>query len=407
MLIESWVFCVIVVLQSVIADCDAGRLDFWQWLFCTAKYGDLPSATLRAERIDMLELLQEFRGPLPRATGAPSAPHSNDLRTLAWLRYLLDVLPQLDSMLGFVPQRPDVRQLRQLLRRHRLGHGAGRASIGALGRTLGVVLGAPSWFTRKAALLVHAPTESILKRVERLMPGSREAFDESPPGIHSWLYDALDFQNAWIGQLFVWRIFRNEVDDGLYQDFVDEKHDRWLPQARARMMIQHALDDEARAYLGRMVLPALTRLAFPDDRTGPDEPLAQERLLDAAAAAGLKPCAQLAHRLSNPQLRDSDALETWGNALGILRMCQLAGLDETCFAEWCYRGAIVGIRSRLAKADRSCFYPMPRKISGLSGQLRALGLRTLRPRYALKELGPEGEDVESAFEEFQAIAWKG
>jgi len=67
-----------------------------------------------------------------------------------------------------------------------------------------------------------SPDPARIQRLDELIPGSRAAFEQLPPGVDAWFYDALDFSNPWVAKLFLWRAMDPALADPGWDELLAE-----------------------------------------------------------------------------------------------------------------------------------------------------------------------------------------
>ncbi|MBS0382320.1 MAG: hypothetical protein JSR56_07795 [Proteobacteria bacterium] len=311
--------------------------------------------------------------------GRPPLPPSTRLRTLAWMRFLLDQMPRLEAYAlgnrtappGWQRRRPDAEALRRffrdtppvihadLLRR--------RPSLldcvfGAIEPSLG------RWFSDKARRGLTHPEVQRLKRIDDLIPGSAHAFRKEPPGLPPGFYDALDFLSPWYGRLHLWRVIDPSRQDPAWDQLLQDGHayrggDKKLTASgfpygawRRRFELWQVRPSERRRLRDELVL-ALAHFAYPDDVETAAEFKPRQVLRAARAACERDPLAP------NP-IRDS--VRTWAearqwaaltDAMAALRLDEIAAIGED-LAQWWVRSVMEGMSATIEKHERTWFCSM-------------------------------------------------
>jgi hypothetical protein len=329
-----------------------------------------------------------------QSRGRPRALPSSHLRTLAWLRHLLDSLDDLqhwalgnkDAPSGWKQRAPDAQHLRELFRnglpagfekdpykRHpslldaifdRVLHGKHSASAW--------------WFGDKLLKGEVSPDRTRLQRFEGLVPGSLEAFDRVPKGMDPGFYDALDFLSPWYGRLHLWRVIDPRRSDEGWERLLENGHvvqdgdlelmGSGFPRGlwRRRFELWDLSSDERRM-LGDEVAMAVAHFAFPDRVDTPAFGSYAEEVAAARAA-----CEQ--DRLVNPIRKRVEGLpeaEQWAaltDALAAMRLEQMAEIGK--FTEWWIESIMQGMASTIERREMEWFCPLTHARPPLSTYLR-------------------------------------
>jgi len=346
----------------------------------------------------MLEGFTTYPSPLPIPRGAPENPPSTHLRTLAWLRFLLDRLDDVQAWAtGSKPNHPeawntnrksDANLLRKLFR---LKGKAPKISARTLLRPaslldtiFGPLLdgqgGGGKWFSDKLSRGIARPSDQHLAWIDDLVPGSLKAFYEPPEPFDPWFYDALDFQSPWFGRIFLWRAMDPDHFDPNWKELLATTPEAGRsPKVNARVRskrdVRWSLTDSERDRFAGEIELAVVHTGFPDEA---NEPGGLQRAVEQmhAARAARRSGKAVAHPVTKRlhTLSDAQAFIALTNAIATYRLANIVDLDDRGLAAWCLRGTLDAMRGRIVKVQRRVFYPLPRNVAPLEGSLRKLGL---------------------------------
>ncbi len=321
--------------------------------------------------------------PEPRRhyDGRPALPPSTTLRTLAWLRFLLNkadllrerALGRKRAPPGWRRRAPDVEALQKLFRLdaapavHADAH---QRTVSLLDAIFGVVK--PSlgrWFSDKARRGRIHPDAQQLQWIDDLVPGSARAFEQAPRGLNADFYDALDFHSPWFGRLYLWRVIDPVHRDDAWGRLLEDGHvmepgdDRIMPAGfpfgawRRRNELWKVRPAERRRLRDEIAL-AMAHVAYPgdvDDHPGFNSP--RQIMRAARAACEREP---LAPNPIRDRIRTWDAAKQWAaltDALAAHRLDQIAVIGDG-MAGWWARSVMAGMASTIKKRERVWFCSM-------------------------------------------------
>jgi hypothetical protein len=325
-----------------------------------------------------------LRPPEPRKQtgGRPPSRPSTHLRTLAWMRFLLNGLPHLRKYaLGtqgppasWARRAPDADALRKFFRQTAPVIHADplRRRVSLLDQVFGAI--EPSlgrWFSDKARRGLTHPSVQRLKRLDDLLPGSANAFRKVPTGLDPGFYDAIDFESPWFGRLHLWRIMDPAQMDPSWERLLEDGHayrpgDEKVMAAgfpvgawRRRFELWEIRPSERRRLRSELVL-ALAHVAYPGDvdEAWFDHPW---RILGAARAACEKNPA-LFHPVRD-RVRQWPKKRQWAaltDALAALRLDAIAGVRED-LVPWWVRSVMAGMTETIEEQEKKWFCALPRK----------------------------------------------
>jgi len=335
-------------------------------------------------------------------TGRPPKAASSHLRNLAWLRFLLRSLDDVERW--------------ALVWKERTG---GDASVDSMGPTCSATSEAvpPTWNRRQAdACLLSAffsdpnrapmpsdvlarspvllddvfgplfagpdagggryfsdrvvrgmvsPDVTRLQRLDDMAPGSRRAFEHEPVGIDPWFYDALDFTNLWFAKLYLWRVEdRNFADPGwdplLAEPPVWPALPSLAPHVREAKYAPHAPTDRDIDRFERLIENAVAMTAYPSLAESLSHEV-DEGLARLRAAAAAPSSSAVAHPVAVSVAR-MDHVNRWAalsNAVAGCRLARMADIDPS-FAGWWLRGVCEGMSADIQAAQRELYCPMPK-----------------------------------------------
>lgn len=344
----------------------------------------------------MLEIISTYAIKTPLLQGAPKKPASDRLRTLAWLRFLLDELNKVKDWAGRETTTPKawrtnrIRDADAIRRTFRyappdIPQRASERRVLLLDKVFGSLFADKfsdnnRWFSNKLVSGKSHPGTQRLQRLDDLVPGSRMAFYDLPAPLDPWFYNALDFQSPWFGRLFLYRAMDPHQLEPDWEALLQStpKSARWPHvenDVRCERDIKWSVPATKRRRFADEIETALVHVAFPDEANsagGFHDGLEQVRAIRAAHASGK----QVAHPVTAwlGKLPDAQAFVALTDAIAAYRLAGLVGLEDRGLAAWWLAGAIDALRGRIAKYERVWFYPMTNDAAPLEGMLRKLGL---------------------------------
>ena len=335
--------------------------------------------------------------------GRSALGSSTRLRTLAWLRYLLDHLDQVrDHALGETPappgwkrRAPDAEALQAFFRSKAapaIHKEAPKRALSLLDKVFGVVR--PSlgrWFSDKARRGLTHPDEQQLKWLDDLVPGSKRVYEHGPKGMDAGFYDALDFESPWFGRLYLWRVMDPAHQDDAWEGLLKDGHtmqpgdDRIMATGfphgawRRRFELWKVRPAERRRLRDETAL-AMAHVAYPDDvdeNPGFDSP---RRILRAARAA----CERdpMAPNPIRDRVQAWNEKRQWAaltDALAAHRLDQIAVIGDG-MAGWWVRSVVEGMAATLEKRELEWFYPMTNGVPALTTLVEGLVRRSTSNR---------------------------
>ena len=338
----------------------------------------------------MLEGYFETHRSLSQKAGRPKNPPSTQLRNLAWIRYLLESLPKIQTWALGGPNAPIA------------WHGARRADAAVLQRVFSreepphvhkvlqnrspslldevfdeMLHGRNSrsglWFADKIVRGLRRPDEGRLKRIDDLVPGSAAAFHAEPASMDRWFYGALDFTSVWYGRMHLWRVIDPTFQDPAWQDVLsdDEEPGAFPIRLRRRMHRKTAVSEEDNVAFRHDILFALGHLLFPEQVDAPDGLEDMERQVAAARAASSVP------RAPHPIARHVRAMRErrqWcalSDAIAVLRLERML-FTEDPVGPWWVRGVAEGMAYTIARRHSRWYWPMPHGMPALDGLISSL-----------------------------------
>jgi hypothetical protein len=343
----------------------------------------------------MLDGFSTYPSKLPTPRGAPDNPPSTHLRTLAWIRFLLDRMPDVEAWAqgkrsppdGWRQRKMDADILRRTFR-HKLSP---RVSVRPSGRPVSLldeVFGpifsgrdgrSGLWFGDKVVRGLTRPSDERLAWLDDLVPGSLKAFYEPPAPLDPWFYDALDFESPWFGRLFLWRAmdpayFHSEWDDLLQPTAEEGQSRRLMGHVREKMHARWDVTDTERVKFEAEMETALTHVAYPSEAMSSGFADALESLHAARAAS------RSGKYIKHPVVKQTrmypfpQKMTGLTDAIAAYRLADLVGLEDRRIVSWWLRGALDAVAGRMKKEQLRWFYPMPNRTLPLEGALRKLGV---------------------------------
>jgi hypothetical protein len=343
----------------------------------------------------MFEKLPVYTVMLRPPSGGQLGLPSSHLRTLAWMRYLLDHLhdvrkhacaekegrpPSWERRVG------DAAALKKLFEHKAKAPVISeepRSRVPAnLDKVFGTVFAEASSFGDKYVRGKSTPDRSRITQLDDLVPGSAAAFDQPPAPLGSDFYDVLDFQDPDFGTLFVWRALDPNFKDPTWDELADKgwvdksgSAYRISPRARSNMHDSWAFDPNDENTIHGYIKDAVARILY--DRSiehGEDDRLAHESL-DAARAAceAGHPQPNLLAKVFARQTA-TDIFAGLTNAIAAYRTVVLLDSDDRWYAAWWLRGMLEAAAPHIAANQRDWFCPFPHKAPPLECALKALDL---------------------------------
>lgn len=330
--------------------------------------------------------------------GRQPNPPSAVLRNLAWMRFLLDRLPDVASWAtGSTPPpaswhrrcAQDARHLTAVFQNspHLLAQSkAGDRPVSLLDRVFSEVLGGSGgggrYFGDRLYRGRMRPSPSHLARFEEMVPGSRAAFEHEPPGMDRWFYDALDVQSPWFGRFFLLRAQDPQFRDPEWTEAGllvasgpdDGRGDAGVPVLSEAVRARR--DDRWDGFDGDEVLRDQIR-GSPFHAIRPDLAYAEDSVVDeafssleAAAAAGEDPkrCAELSPLWNAPLAMRWAALS---NAVAVHRVATMVR-GNTPITRWCLQAAREALQADIEAAESEKFCRVAGRVGPVSAVLDAI-----------------------------------
>lgn len=244
------------------------------------------------------------------------------------------------------------------------------------------------------------PDASRLQRLDDLVPESRRAFEAEPPGMDvGWFYDALDFTNPWFARLYLWRAQDPDFEDAGWDGLLDATTGTTAPTLVSGLREQrHAAyavsAHDTEAFEG-LIGQAAAFTVQPSLLVSPVGELdAVLYRVHAAAAATGSPGQALEMVAVVSEMASERQWATLSNAVAACRLARLLDLDPTV-PRWWLRSVKQGMAARLDAADREGYCPFAGGRPALGGVLAAIGQggqRAENPSGSTKEPGAD-EDL--------------
>jgi|GEM_PF-5651686 len=322
--------------------------------------------------------------------GRPPLAPSTTLRTLAWLRYLLDNVSSIPRWAAGDEAPPtwkrrtgDVEALRGVLQSDNvltISDDPLKRPVSLLDKLFSGFHGeswSRRWFSNRVLPGRTHPDRQQLKRIDDLMPGSMSAFDDLPAGLDAGFYDAIDFTSPWYGRLHLWRVIDPTHQDAAWDRLLEDGHDA-LPGDEAvvpagfprgawrRRNERWKIRPAERRRLRDEIALAMIHLAYPEDLDDDPAFVSPRRIMHAARAACTRD-----PEAPNP-IRDR--IRNWGearqwtaltDALAALRLDRIAVIDDR-LAAWWVRSVAEGMAATIERRERVWFCPLPRNASPLA-----------------------------------------
>lgn len=360
-------------------------------------------------------LLPDFPRPISKV-GRPPKGLGSRLSTKAWVRFLLDQLPEVErwATKGGAPSSWSEQIKTEAIKdgdeiRKPLNVGVGMRQLFGLKakapkfhvdrlqrspRTLDTLFsvlatGGRNSFEKHYAYGTSKPSDELFGLAELLIPGSLRAYSHPPAPLDPWFYAALNFENPWTGWFFQVRRIQLEfttefiptgLSPGHMLSDVDDEIESvarrlFSDDLRTRWQMGAAADSELRRFESNLAEAAACAL-FPDEAPYSDEGLRDaieslNRLCDAAAHGAVS----VIPKLSMPP----DSVAAWSNltdAIAAHRMTQIVELrpESRGYAEVWLRSALQNVAPALDRVDRHCFCRAPIKGKpAIQGVLEASG----------------------------------
>ena len=353
-------------------------------------------------------MLEGFELPVfagGRRGGRPRNEASSHLRNLAWLRYLLDALDDVENWANEwrrIGKRQGARSDRSGT--DRAASGKASTPIPATWRarpadadllaiyfanpehppipadpvarrptTLDHILGplfagteggSGRYFSDRIVRGVIRPDAARLQRIDDLVPGSRRAFESEPAGMDPWFYDALDFTNPWYAKLYLWRAQDGRLEDPGWDSLISppangSEMPSLAPEVREQRHARHTLTDRDVNAFEALINSAMAFTACPSLAASPagavDEAI--DRLHAAVAAASAsdysREIAEAVVGLDSP-----GRWAALSNGLAACRVARMLDIDLN-LTTWGLRGMHHAMGGDVRALQEARYLPMP------------------------------------------------
>ncbi|MEO6690271.1 MAG: hypothetical protein ABIS07_11520 [Dokdonella sp.] len=243
----------------------------------------------------------------------------------------------------------------------------------------GVDAGGGRYFSDRIVRGLVSPDVTRLQRLDDISPGSRGTFEHEPAGIDPWFYDALDFTSLWFAKLYLWRVEDPGLVDPGWDPYLAEPP-AWpampllAPGIRETKYAPHAPTDRDIDRFERLIANAVAMTAHPYLAESPSHEVeeAVARLHAAAAAPSSSPTT-VPHPVAVSVGR-MDQVGRWAalsNAVAGCRLARMADIDPS-FAAWWLRGVCDAMLADIQAVDRELYCPMPKGRPALETVLNLL-----------------------------------
>lgn len=206
------------------------------------------------------------------------------------------------------------------------------------------------------------PDASRLQRLDDLVPGSRRAFEAEPSGMDvGWFYDALDFTNPWFARLYLWRAQDPDFEDAGWDGMLDPATATMAPRVAPALREQrHAAytvsAHDAEAFEG-LIGQAASFTLQPSLLVSPVGEL--DAVLDRMyAAAATTDSTEKASEMAAAVVGMAPERQwaSLSNAVAAFRLARLLDLNPAVPAWW-LRGVQQGMAALLGATDRELYCP--------------------------------------------------
>jgi hypothetical protein len=350
----------------------------------------------------VLEGFENYSVALPARPGRPANDSSTHLKSLAWMRFLLDRLDDVEEWATqakvvasgaadaacppawLAHRRADAAHLQSLFsggQRPEVPKALVKRTPSLLDAVFGPILGGASggagrYFSDRVLRGIQRPDEVRLAWMDELVPGSRRAFHTVPSGMDAWFYDALDFQSPWYARLFLWRSEDPHFQQVEWEALLDDGSDvGTMPTiaatVRERMYGCWDLTDNDALRFTTEIERAATYAVYPSLLFAPADEFeaARQDVRAAVAESSMATRDRIGVAVSAlPAMRRWAALST---AIAAHRLASMIGVHSK-LTRWWLSGTVQGLRPDIEAAQKAHYCAMVKGAGALDGVLAAL-----------------------------------